>query len=377
MRVCIIRNADGEMNAQMERVATALAEAGHDFFYVTRARNTDLNQQVIEKELEVSGMTVRNFEIQLPAVRGGGLKNLKPLYQYGRILEKWLLENEDLYDTIHAIDYDAGSVAARIAKKKNKEFVYHIADFYADSRLGIPSQLRLLIAQWERKLIGKADATIVCSEDRIQQIKGSHPKELVVVHNTPARQQIVKQADIPKVIKEKLVLTYVGGIEKKRFIDQVVEAVAKYPNIELLLAGDGDATEKVLEVSSKHENVKYYGRIAYQEALALYADTDLMFAMYDPSHPNHKYSAANKVYEAQLMGKAIIVAKGTGMDKIVADNNMGYVIDYNQAAFSAILEHILANQEELYEKRVNALLAYPKYSWDEMKQRIITLYDKL
>ena len=53
--------------------------------------------------------------------------------------------------------------------------------------------------------------------------------------------------------------------------------------------------------------------IDYESALELYAKCDLMFALYDPAIPNHRYSAPNKVYEAMLLGKPIIVAEGTGV----------------------------------------------------------------
>src|SRR5699024_1605188 len=109
----------------------------------------------------------------------------------------------------------------------------------------------------------------------------------------------------------------------------------------------------------------------------LYKETDIMFAMYDPSHPNHRYSAANKVYEAMLLGKPIIVANNTGMDKIVRSENMGYTIDFNQEAFKNLLLHIENNREEVLEKSKNAYEAYSRYSWEEMEKRITRLYKNL
>ena len=102
-----------------------------------------------------------------------------------------------------------------------------------------------------------------------------------------------------------------------------------------------------------------------------------MFAMYDPKHPNHTYSAANKVYEAMLLGKPIIVANNTGMDKIVRSENMGYTIDFTQEAFVELLDYLSENKEELFEKSKNAYDAHARYSWEEMEQRIIVLYEHL
>src|SRR5699024_6200325 len=141
------------------------------------------------------------------------------LMKYNKALYKWLKDNRDKYDAIHAIDYDAGSIAIRIKNKYNKKIIYHIADFYAESRLNIPNVLKKYLRKKEYNLINHADATIICSEDRKEQIEGSQPKKLVVVHNTPPIEQ--KEHEIKSILdKETIKLTYIGGLEKKRFINQ-------------------------------------------------------------------------------------------------------------------------------------------------------------
>ncbi len=377
MRICIIRNAEGKMNAQLERVGNSLSETKNEYFFVTRNRDAVKKGNIIEKELTINGKNIKNYEIQLPAIIGGGFKNIVPMLEYKRILSKWLKENVNKYDVIHAIDYDVGSVAINICEKYNKKLVYHIADFYADSRLSIPILAKKILRKKEYNIINRASVTIICSEDRLKQIEGSQPKKIIVVHNTPARKQTVTKKDIKLNEKDNLLLTYVGGLEKKRFIDKVIPAVKEDTNYKLFLAGSlGDARESFNDID-EIENVTYLGKLPYEKALELYENTDIMFAIYDPNHPNHQYSAANKVYEAMLMGKAIIVAANTGMDKIVKEENMGYIIDFNQQNFSELLTHISKNREELYEKSLNAARAYKKYSWEEMKNRLVSLYEEL
>lgn len=376
MKICIIRNSEGPMNAQLIRIGAALSKTDNDFFFVTRNRDANGEEKVIKKTLNIAGQNYINYEIQLPAMIGGGVKNIVPLMKYNEILYKWLKDNQDKYDAIHAVDYDAGSIALKIKKKYNKKLVYHIADFYAESRLNIPGFLRTYLRKREYNIINNVDSTIICSEDRKEQIAGSHPKNLIVVHNTPPIEQ--KEPEINPILdKEKLELTYVGGLEKKRFINQVIPIVKSLPDYKLTLAGSiGDARESIAEIPNI-DNINFLGKVAYEEALELYKEADIMFAMYDPSHPNHRYSAANKVYEAMLLGKPIIVANNTGMDKIVRSENMGYTIDFNQEAFKDLLIHIKNNRNELLEKSKNAYEAYSRYSWDEMEKRIINLYEKL
>lgn len=376
MRICIIRNSEGPMNAQLMRIGTALSKTDHEFFFVTRNRDASSEEKVVKKAMTIDGKSVPNYEIQLPAMIGGGVKNIVPLMKYRRILSKWLKNNQEKYDAIHAVDYDTGAIAMKIKNKYNKKIVYHIADFYADSRLNIPSFLKKCLRQNEYQIINRAETTIICSDDRKGQIEGSQPNNLVVVHNTPPRKQGAFTTE-PQSNKEVLKLTYVGGLEKKRFIDQVISAIKDNPDYHLTIAGSvGDARETVAEIDNIN-NINFLGKVSYEKALELYRNTDIMFAMYDPNHPNHTYSAANKVYEAMLLGKPIIVAKDTGMDKIVRAEDMGYTIDFTQEAFSDLLNYLIENKEELFEKSKKSYEAYSKYSWEKMEKRIINLYENL
>src|SRR5699024_8024410 len=236
MRICIIRNSEGPMNAQLIRIGTALSKTDNEIFFITRNRDTNSNQEIIEKTMNIAGKTYRNYEIQIPAMIGGGIKNIIPLMKYNKVLYNWLKDNKEQYDAIHAVDYDVGSIALKIKKKYDKKLIYHIADFYAESRLNIPERLKNYLRKKEYSIINQADATIICSEERKEQIKGSQPNNLIIVHNTPAIEQ--EEYKINPIIDNKIIkISYVGGLEKKRFIDQVIPVIKELPNYRLTLAG--------------------------------------------------------------------------------------------------------------------------------------------
>src|SRR5699024_973625 len=100
MRICIIRNSEGPMNAQLIRIGTALSKTDNEFFFVTRNRDANGEEKVIEKEMAIAGKKYKNYEIQLPAMIGGGVKNIIPLMKYNKVLYKWLKDNRDKYDAI-------------------------------------------------------------------------------------------------------------------------------------------------------------------------------------------------------------------------------------------------------------------------------------
>lgn len=146
-------------------------------------------------------------------------------------------------------------------------------------------------------------------------------------------------------------------------------------SFKLELAGMGKLSEYAKQASEKYGNINFHGMINYEEALDLYTKCDVMFAIYDPSVPNHRYSAPNKVYEAMMNGKPIIVAKNTSVDKIVERENMGFVIEYNKDSFEKILSTISNDESILKKYGKNAINAYRKYSWEEMKKRLIDIYE--
>lgn len=381
MRVCITRNAEASTNADIARVSSALINQVSEIILLTRNRYSKRNFGIKMIDHYVDCKKVPNYEISIKSKPGKGLSNIFQLFFYQIVLFCWLLKNRDKYDFIHAFDLDVGLPVFLLSKLTRKKYVYHILDFYSDSRSALPVFLRSTIRKIEYLVINNAEATIVCTEDRINQIHGSKPKKLVVIHNAPSIsvgiKKLLNEKSVSKEDRESIVLTYVGGLSNTRFIKEVIEVIKKYPQITLNLAGMGKLTDHVKAMCSKFKNINYYGMIDYIDAIKLYLKTDFMFAIYDPNIPNHKYSAPNKVYEAMLLGKPIIVAKGTGIDRIVVDNNMGLVINYSKEDFENIIRSIIEKRIDGRELGENASHAYNKYSWEEMKNRLIKVYKQL
>jgi len=385
MTVCIIRNAEAETNAGIIRVVDALLDINIMPLTLTRTRFSEINnKRIILKNFHHNKTIIKNYELQLKTDMGKGIRNISPLIAYQYLTLTWLIKNRKKYTELHAFDLDAGIPALLASKILRKKFVYHIADFYVDSRKGIPSIIKNIIKKIEFKLISKAQATIICTEERKEQIRGSKPNKLYVVHNTPVVQyeseKLLKEGKLNEgKIKEtyKLEICYVGGLFETRFINQLIKIIKNNPEISLSIAGLGPLENVVREAAESCENIKYHGRVSYNRALDLYRECDLMFAMYDPNIPNHKFSAPNKVYEAMMLRKPIIVANGTGIDKIVQREKIGFSIDYEEKDFIETLNHIIHNPSQIEYLSDNSKIAYEKYSWEIMKGRLQEIYKTL
>jgi len=377
--VCITRNAEARTNAAIARIAVALENEVESICLLTRNRYAGASGKIKEKKYRIINKTVENYEIELKSEPGKGLGNIFQLIIYMFLVFKWFLGNRNKYEIIHAFDLDTGLPALLASTLLRKKYVYHIADFYVDSRGNLPRILKAIVRKLEYLVIdNRAETTIICTEDRVKQIAGSHPKKLVVIHNTPSlsKDLIARINDEKEKVNtgEEIVITYVGGLTESRFIKSAIDVIKRYPKITLNLAGMGALSEYVKQAANDYKNINYYGIIDYIEALRLYSKTDFMLAIYDPKIPNHRYSAPNKIYEAMMLGKPIIVAKGTGIDQLVSCNNIGISIEYTENAFEQVICEIIRRPDIKFELGCNAQNAYSKYSWSEMENRIIKIY---
>lgn len=375
MKICIIRNAEARTNAGMLRIVDALTHGGHEPVLLSRNRHTrTFRAKIITSQLSFN-QSVVNHEIQLADVTGRGLKNIFPLIIYLVRILLWLFRHGKAFDAVHAFDLDAGLPALLAAKLHRRPLVYHIADCYADSRPGIPGKLKGLVRSLELYVIARAALTIICTEERVKQIEGSKPRKLLVIHNSPVCQPEIQPAPYRK--NSRLHICYVGSLEERRFIKQVLEVVSRETRVQLTIAGMGTLEKFVEDVAGRYSNIDYLGRVSYQEALRLYSACDLMFAVYDPAVPNHRYSAPNKVYEAMMLGKPLIVAKNTGFDVLIEKEGIGLSIEYSQQAFQQALDNCLANPDVLKEMGKRAKKIYAKYSWSAMRERLLQAYKEI
>lgn len=374
-RIVLIRSNPVRPYPRLEKMANCLVKNGYEVTVL--AWDRDENYAPKEEILELKAAEVKIVRFGAKGQFSGGFKkNLKSLIRFQLFIRKWLYRHKNEYDVIHAYDFDTGYMASKCAKALEKKLVYDIPDYYVESHGLEKSKLGKIIKRMEDAVISKADATIICTEERRNQIKDAKPKKLYVVHNTPDTGVGPEPLKIPG---EKLKFVYVGILGKTRFIDEIAQCISKRSDCEFHIGGFGANMEEYFEKLSKDfDNIFYYGRIPYNETLRLEGECDVMCALYDPKVPNHFYAAPNKFYEALMLGKPLIMAKNTGMASVVEENDLGEVIDYNEHALNVAIDRLVQRKNEWIEIGERARKLYvEKYSFGEMEKRIIELYSNL
>lgn len=294
---------------------------------------------------------------------GKGYLNIINLLLFQIWAYSYLKKHRYEYKIIHSCDFDTGFISSKIAKKYNKKIIYDVYDYYSAAHsLG---KLTKIVEKAEIKVINNADYTLICTEQRKEQIFPANPKKLVVIHNSPNLDIKDNSIKIIKSNSNKIKVVYVGILQDDRLLLEVCEEFSKNPKYELHIGGFGKYENDIKKYAENNENIYFYGSLKYNEVLSLQKDCDVLFATYNPKIPNHKYCAPNKVYEAMALNKPIIVCKNTGIDKLILKEKIGYAIDYNADSFIKCLNGI-----NLQNKITSRNLYEEKYSWSIMESKI-------
>ena len=375
-RVVLIRSNPVNPDPPVEKAALALLSAGYTVTIIGWDR--DANYTLKKELIQISDYKAEVIRFGIKAQFSGGIKkNLFPLCLFLKRLRSWLIKNKATYDVIHAFDFDTGFVASRYAKKFRKKFVYHILDYYVDSHGLRKTVLEKPILKLENSVIHSADATIICTEKRKEQIAGSAPKRLAVIHNTPSMSQI-RQCDNRTQQTGRTKIVYVGILEPSRLLKEIVDAVSEDNSMELHVGGFGLLNDFFMKKSRAFDNIYYYGRLAYDHTLSLENECDIMLAIYDPAIENHRYAAPNKFYESLMLGKPVIMVRGTGMSEVVEDNSIGELIEYSKEGFIDGVNRLIERKGEWHSIGYRMKEIYRnQYCWDEMERRLIQVYTDL
>lgn len=371
-RLVICRSNPIAPDPRVEKEARTLSQAGYQVTLLGWDRSASLPQHDLQDGTRITRLPIR-------AEYASGMRNLPDLLRWQWGLLHWLVSHRQEYDVVHACDFDTILPALVCRGLFSKKAVYDIFDFYADHLRLTPDWIKSAIRAIDLRAIGRADAVILADDSRLEQIRGSKPRRCTVIYNTPEEPAPGKPTPLVATQHSHLRVVYIGLLQVERGLFELLNVLRRHPDWSLDLAGFGGDQARLVELAQDMDNVHWHGRIPYQSAIQLSAAADVLIATYDPAIPNHRYSSPNKVFEAMLLGKPIIVAQDTNMDRIIRQSDCGLVVPYGDitALESALL--CLQSDPELRQRLgQNARKAYDStYSWKIMQDRLLSLYEQV
>jgi len=365
--VTIIKSNLLEYDPRLSKVIDSLKRGGYNVTFLCWDRDYKTKSHFTD------GTDYREVRLRLKAPYGVKVLLFIPFWWIFEFY--WLLKLDS--DFLHPVNFDSIGPAIIISKLKGTPSVYEISDVYADE-IVLPRILRQSGVFIEKTLIKFVNAVIIANEGHIKEFGGIPNQKVVGVYNSPP-DVFDKMSFHHNEIFE---LFFSGTLYKSRQmnLNTIFQAVKEIKNVKVVIAGYGNCVEEIKKwIKESDGKIEFIGKITYQEVLRRSVETDLLFALYNPVVPVIKYASANKLFEAMMCGKPILVSKGTGTAEIVEREKCGIIVDGNNV--NELKEAIsrLKNNPELCKKLgANGRRAYEeKYSWKIMEGRLLTLYSDL
>jgi len=276
---------------------------------------------------------------------------------------------------VHAVDFDTMIAAYPAGRIAGARVVYDIFDFYAEMVTApISPRLRALLANAERRMVAMADAVITPDLRRSVQFGSARPRRLIEIENVPDDRGMSSRPTDP----DRFVVFYGGMIAKDRGLVDLV-AACEATGAVLLVAGHGPDEAELLTDIESSPAASYLGTIPYEEVLERTATGSAVAALYDPRVPNNRFAAPNKIFEAMMLAKPVIVSDGTIAADIVREVGCGMVVPFgDREALKRALESLMLSPETCAAMGARGRAAFEsRYNWKAMEPRLVGLYGEL
>jgi glycosyltransferase involved in cell wall biosynthesis len=364
VKVTLIRSR--AIDPAVNKIAKALADKGYEVRLLVWDRQHNLTEN------SDSGYTVDKFLFKAPYDKFSALFFL-PVWWIHELL--FLLKHQS--DVIHPCDLDTLIPAIMANFSKKARICYTIYDFYAnnlpDGKLApLRNIVRRLVALIEKFGIRYTDVLFLSDESRFEEIKGARLRKLVYIFNSPP-DYLNSQNYLIEKDASPLTLFYGGIISKARGCQFMIDAITGLDDVNLVMAGKAHDPDII-----HGKNVRYLGWLpSYDDIIQKTLEADVLFRFSDPRIPKTRYESPNKLFEAMMCRKPIIVSDGSSMADIVRKEKCGLVVPYGDPG--AIKQAILELKDKTFRSILgeNGRKAYErKYSWNIMEERLLSAYQQ-
>lgn len=305
------------------------------------------------------------------------IENKKLLKETAKVLKKYVKD----VSLVYISGVEVLPVLNGLLKCNNIPIVLEIADIPANTKIEKMKIVgKFLERSINRLVLSIPDYYVLTSPGYLlyYENKGMDRKRVFVFENVPEK-GIFQAAKINSNLfleKEELVVGYVGGVSYYRLyksLKTLFEATKGMDKLKVLVAGKGPESDRVMVEAGKYDHVTLTGGYDYyREIIGIYSKIDIVYSVYNVDNFNVRLALPNKLYEAIVQGKPIIVAKGTYLESYVTELGVGYSVPYaNVRALRELLETLLSNRTLLYNVSERCLSIREKYYYESVEEKFL------
>lgn len=276
---------------------------------------------------------------------------------------------------IHAMFLWPGLAASKAARKAGVPYVVSPRGMLVPSLIARKSRLakQAWLHIFDHKMLRNAAALHVTSDLEQDDMRslGIRARRVLVIPNgidIPAFNPDSKE-------REKHVL-YLGRLDRKKGIEVLLRAMARLPDVPLVIAGDGektyvDALKRLTSELALEDRVTFLGHLEDEAKWREYRRAGL-FAL-----PSVSENFANVVLEAMAAGCPVLVSPGVGLAETVANQHCGRVVQREPGELAAAIRELLDDPEARKKMSSYGMKAAKEFAWDHVARKMAAAYQQL
>jgi len=310
----------------------------------------------LPKEEVINGVMVRRFKSWAPSES----------YYFSRALKRYLLENSQNYDVVHAHSYHAFPALYAVQAKGGNKLIF-TPHYHGTGHSLLRSLLHIPYKYFfGKKIFERADRIICVSnyEKSLVLRRFKIDEEKVVVIPNGINLEEFKNLKKKRKCGDCKIILYVGRLEKYKGVQHLIKALPKLDeDVVLEIVGKGPYKQSLIKLAKKlslENRVKFYQDLRREELLQKYVDADLFVLL--SKHEAYGIS----VLEALASGTPCVVANTSALREFVDGENC-FGIDYPIA-----LERLASLVRNVIGKKVEDL-KFP--NWNDIAEKIAEVYN--
>ena len=225
---------------------------------------------------------------------------------------------------------------------------------------------------YDLKKYAHCDHFIVNTKDLANYlIKSNVPTNLVHYISNFVDETIGKPIARPN---DRPLLVALGRLHENKAFDTLIQSLAKVPDAELWIAGDGPESVKLqtlIKTLNLNDRVKLIGWHAHPEDLIATADLFICPSRHEP--------LGNVILEAWFQKKPILASRSQGACELITHEENGYLVPIdNPAEFTKAISHLLSHPKEMQMIADNGYHSYQQnFSKNIITQQYIDFFNQL
>jgi glycosyltransferase involved in cell wall biosynthesis len=290
------------------------------------------------------------------------------------------------FDVVHCHDLDTLAVGYALAKLKGKPLVYDAHESFPDMLADtVPRPIRALLSMLQRHLMRRCTLVITVGEKLRRHLAAEGARRSVVVGNwkrladfsrTPAQNLEVRRAlGIPDT---GLVVACITQLLPDRKIDELLAAAGVCSNVYVLIAGKGVLADRVERAAAVNPRILFPGFVTGGTIADYTCAADVVYYGFDPTNPNARFSAPNKLYEALAAGRPLIAGNFGEIAEVIRDAECGIVLpEYSLEAITNALTELADPQKRQTLAENAARVGRTSLNWETGQEQLFREYSAL